>query len=99
MNLDELRQAMASDAAKENEQLKNEIKLLKKDLRIVKRDYKTFKKRITHDCQSLANRCWNLTCGSRCCFCNLSAFECSHDTMTYEQKLEVAKKMMKEEEQ
>ena len=98
MNLEELRQAMASDAAKENEQLKNEIKLLKEDLRIVKRDYKTFKKRITHDCQSLANRCWVLTHGSMCCFCNLSAFECSHDTMNYEQKLEVAKKMMKEEE-
>ena len=30
MNLEELRQAMASDAEKENEQLKNEIKLLKK---------------------------------------------------------------------
>ena len=98
MNLEEQRKAMASDAAKENEQLKNEIKLLKKDLRIVKRDYKTFKKRITHDCQLLADRCWNLTCGSRCYSCNLSAFECSHDTMNDEQNLEIAKKMMKEEE-
>ena len=58
MNLEELRQAMASDA----------------------------------------NRCWVLTRGSMCCFCNLSTFECSHDTMSYEQKLEAAKKMMKEEE-
>lgn len=98
MNLEELRQAMASDTTKENKQLKNEIKLLEKDLRIIKSDYETFKKRITHDCQSLANRCWVLTRGSMCCFCNLSAFECSHDTMNYEQKLEVAKKMMKEEE-
>lgn len=97
MNLEELRQAMVSDATKENEQLKNEIKLLEKDLRIVKSDYDTFKKRITHDCQSLANRCWVLTHGSMCCFCNLSEFECSH-AMNYEQKLKIAKKMMKEDE-
>ena len=33
MNLDELRQAMASDATKENERLKNEVNHLREQLR------------------------------------------------------------------
>lgn len=87
MNLDELRQAMASDATKENERLKREVNLLREQLRD--------KELLTHDCLALANRCWALTGGTMCCFCELEAFKCPH-AMNYKQKIEAAKKMMEE---
>ena len=95
MNLDELRQAMASDATKENEQLKNEINLLREQLRVSKSDYEELKKFMTSDCQALANRCWALTEGAMCCFCTLYAFECPH-AWNYEEKVKFAKKMRQE---
>ena len=95
MNLDELRQAMASDATKENEQLKNEINLLREQLRVSKSDYAELKKFMTNDCQALANRCWVLTEGAMCCFCTLYAFECTH-AWNYEEKVKFAKKMRQE---
>lgn len=95
MNLDELRQAMASDATKENERLKSEVNLLREHLRDSKNDYAALKKLLTHDCQALANRCWALTFGSMCCFCELNTFKCPH-AMNYKQKLEAAKELMKE---
>lgn len=95
MNLDELRQAMASDATKENEHLKNEINLLHEQLRVSKSDYEVLEKFTNHDCQVLANRCWVLTGGTMCCFCELDAFECPH-TWSDDQKIKVAKKMRQE---
>lgn len=95
MNLDELRQAMASDATKENERLKREVNLLREQLRDSKSDYEALKKFLIHDCQALANRCWVLTRGTMCCFCELDAFKCPH-AMNYKQKIEAAKKMMEE---
>ena len=78
MNLDELRQAMASDATKENERLKREVNLLREQLRDSKSDHEALEKFLIHDCQALANRCWALTLGTMCCFCELDAFKCSH---------------------
>lgn len=95
MNLDELRQAMASDATIENEQLKNEINLLREQLRVLKRDYKELKKFTNHDCQVLANRCWALTGGTMCCFCELDEFKCPH-AWSDEEKIKAAKKMRQE---
>ena len=95
MNLDELREAMASDATKENERLKSEINLLRKHLRDSKDDFEALKENMTNDCLALANRCWVLTRGTMCCFCEFDAFKCPHG-MSYEQKFEVAKKMMEE---
>ena len=95
MNLDELRQAMASDATKENERLKREVNLLREQLRDSKSDYSAFKKFLIHDCLALANRCWALTGGTMCCFCEFDAFKCPH-AMNYKQKIEAAKKMMEE---
>ena len=95
MNLDELRQAMASDATIENERLKNEIKLLREQLQDTKSEYEEFKKYMTNDCRVLANRCWTLTGGTMCCFCRLDEFKCPH-SMNYEQKIKTAKKIMEE---
>ena len=97
MNLDELRQAMASDATKENERLKREVNHLREQLRDSKNDYEAFKKLLIHDCQCLANRCWALTLGTMCCFCEFDAFKCPH-ALNYKQKIEAANKLMNETE-
>lgn len=95
MNLDELRQAMASDATIENEQLKNEINLLREQLRNIESEYEKFKKYVTNDCKALANRCWALTGGTMCCFCELDGVECPH-AWSDDQKIKIAKKMRQE---
>lgn len=95
MNLDELRQAMASDATKENERLKREVNLLREQLCESKNDYAAFKNLLARDCRALANRCWALTLGTMCCFCEFDAFKCPH-AMNPKQKFEAAKELMKE---
>lgn len=95
MNLDELRNTLASDATKENERLKSEINLLREHLRDSQNDYEALEKFMTSDCTALANRCWTLTRGAMYIFCELDAFKCPH-AMSDEQKIKVAKKMMRE---
>ena len=94
MNLDELRQAMASDATKENERLRSEVNSLCEQLHDSKNDYAALKRFMIHDCLALAHRCWALTLGSMCCFCEFDAFKCPH-AMNHKQKLEAAKELMK----
>lgn len=95
MNLDEFRQAMASDATKENEQLKREVNHLREQLCESKNDYAAFKNLLARDCRALANRCYALTLGSMCCFCELNAFKCPH-AMNHKQKIDAAKELVKE---
>lgn len=95
MNLDELRQAMASDAKKENERLRSEVNSLRERLHNSKNDYAALKEFMIHDCRALANRCWALTLGTMCCFCELDAFKCPH-AMNHKQKIDAAKKLIKE---
>ena len=95
MNIEELRNTLASNATKENERLKTEINLLRKRLRDAQNDYEALKKFMTSDCIALANRCWTLTRGAMCVFCELDAFKCPH-AMSDDQKIKVAKKMMRE---
>ena len=95
MNLEELRNTLASDATKENKRLRTEINLLREHLRDARNDYEALKKFMTSDCITLANRCWTLTRGTMCVFCELEAFKCPH-AMSNDQKIKVAKKMMKE---
>lgn len=98
MNLDELRKAMASDATKENERLKSETDLLRKQLSDLENDYAELKKFLNDDCRALANRCFTLTQGTMCCFCELNEFRCQH-ALNYDQKIKIAKKLMKENKQ
>lgn len=95
MNLEELRNTLASDATKENERLKTEVNLLREHLRDSKNDYEALKKFMTSDCIALANRCWTLTRGAMCFFCELDAFKCPH-AMSDDQKIKAAKKMMED---
>ena len=95
MNLDELRKAMASDATKENERLKNETNLLRKQLSNLENDYAGLKKSLNDDCRALANRCFTLTKGTMCCFCELNEFKCQH-ALNDDQKIRIAKKLMEE---
>lgn len=98
MNLNELREAMASDATKENERLKSETNLLRKQLSDLENDYAGIKKSLNDDCRALANRCFTLTQGTMCCFCELNEFKCQH-SMNYDQKIRIAKKLMEESKQ
>ena len=74
MNLDELRQAMASDATKENERLKHKVSILREQLYDSEKNYEV----LIGDCLALANRCWVMSRGTICWSCALSVFECPH---------------------
>ena len=89
MNLEELLNT------KENERLKTEINLLREHLRDAQNDYEELKESMTSDCIALANRCWTLTSGAMCIFCELDAFKCPH-AMIDDQKIKATKKMMRE---
>lgn len=95
MNLEKLRNTLASDVIKENDRLKTEINLLREHLQDSKNDYEVLKKFMTSDCMALANRCWTLTRGATCIFCELDAFQCPH-AINDNQKIKITKKMMKE---
>ena len=64
MNLNELREAMASDATKENEELKREIKSLKKRYHKDTAHLRSCCHAQLEDLKALANRCWALTDGT-----------------------------------
>ena len=85
MNLDEFRNAMASDATKENEQLKHEVSVLRDQLRD--------SRKYCEELRQLMN--WVLSHGSTCGFCNLSMFDCPH-AWSNDQIIEAAKKMREE---
>ena len=95
MNLDELRKAMTSDATKENEELKRQLKSLRKKYDRESREMSEEIAALKSDCRSLGNRCFTLTHGSMCMFCNLSTTECPH-VLNDDQKIRMAKKLMEE---
>lgn len=95
MDLNEFRQKMESDATKENEHLRSEINLLRESLHDSKNYCEELKKLLTDDCQALANRCFVLTKGSMCCFCELNEFRCPH-AWSYDRKIKYAMKFMEE---
>lgn len=78
MNLNEFREAMASDATKENEELKQEIASLKEKYRKDAVHLRSCCGAQLEDLKALANRCWALTHGTMCCFCGLNVFKCPH---------------------
>lgn len=78
MNLDELREAMASDATKENEELRREIASLKGRYHKDTAYLRSCCSAQLEDLKALANRCWALTRGTMCCFCGLDVFKCPH---------------------
>lgn len=97
MNLNELREAMASDATKENASLKEENARLRQMVRYLTRNYTDDTNALKEDCRALSNRCFALTRGAMCCFCELNQYVCPH-ALTDMEKVERGKKWMEEAE-
>lgn len=100
MNLNELREAMASDATKENEKLKEENARLRHMVENLERDHRVACTNISalkEDCRALSNRCFTLTRGAMCCFCELGEYRCSY-ALTDMEKIEHIMKWMEEAE-
>lgn len=97
MNLNELREAMASDTTKENASLKEENARLRQMVRDLTRNYTDDTNALKEDCRALSNRCFALTRGAMCCFCELNQYVCPH-ALTDMEKAERGKKWMEEAE-
>ena len=95
MNLDEFRKAMESDATVENERLKRDLAEAEKSYREMSEGYMARIQKLNSDCRALANRCFALTHGAMCVFCELSDYHCKH-TMPIDNKVKAAKKLMEE---
>ena len=95
MNLDEFRQAMASDATVENKRLKRDLADVEKSYREMSEEYTDRIQRLNSDCRALANHCFALTHGAMCVFCELSDYHCKH-TMSIDDRITTAKKLMEE---
>ena len=95
MNLDEFREKMESDATKENDRLKRDLEDLEVKYDDMRKAYFEKVSTLNNDCEALANRCWVLTQGSMCCFCDLSEFKCQH-AMNDWQKVKAAMKFIEE---
>ena len=95
MNLDEFRKAMESDATVENGQLKRYLTEVEKRYHEMSEEYTDRIQRLNSDCRALANRCFALTHGEMCVFCELSDYCCKH-AMSIDDKLKAAKKLMED---
>ena len=95
MNLDEFRKAMESDATVENERLKRDLADVEKRYKEMSEEYTDRIQRLNSDCRALANRCFALTHGEICVFCELSDYCCKH-AMSIDYKVKAAKKLMEE---
>lgn len=95
MNLDEFRKAMESDATVENERLKRDLADVEKRYREMSEEYTDRIQRLNSDCQALANRCFALTHGAMCVFCELSNYCCKY-AMSIDDKVKTTKKLMEE---
>lgn len=95
MNLHELREAMASDATKENEELKRQLKSLEKKYDRDTRELSEKVEALTSDCRALGNRCFAFTYGSMCVFCELHTMECQH-ALPFDKKIRALEKIRRE---
>lgn len=95
MNLDEFRKAMESDATVENERLKRNLAKVEKLYHEMSEEYTDRIQRLNSDCRALANRCFALTHGEMCVFCELSDYRCKY-AMSIDDKIKAAKKLMEE---
>ena len=95
MNLYEFRKAMESDATVENERLKRDLSDVEKHYREMSEYYVARIQKLNSDCRALANRCFALTQGTMCVFCELSDYRCKH-AMSIDDRIKAAKKLMEE---
>lgn len=95
MNLDEFRKAMESDATVENERLKRDLADVEKRYHEMSEEYTDRIQRLNSDCRALTHRCFALTHGAMCVFCELSDYRCKQ-AMPIDDKIKAAKKLMEE---
>lgn len=95
MNLDEFRKAIESNATVENERLKRDLADIEKRYREMSEEYTDRIQRLNSDCQALANRCFALTHGAMCVFCELSNYCCKY-AISIDDKVKTTKKLMEE---
>ena len=95
MNLDEFRKAMESDATVENERLKRDLADVEKRYRKMSEEYTDRIQRLNSDCRALSNRCFALTQGAMCVFCELSNYCCKY-AISIDDKVKTVKKLMEE---
>lgn len=96
MNLEEFRKSLESDATIENKKLKIEIENLKKQLQRETSEHSQEKNALLNDCVALSNRCFALTRGAMCAFCQLSGFRCKR-ALSFDEKVITAKKLMEDD--
>lgn len=95
MNLAEFRNQMESDATFENERLKRDLADLEKKYNDMCKAYSEKVQDLNEDCRALTNRCFVLTQGSMCCFCELREFRRPH-AWSYDRKIKAAMAFMEE---
>ena len=96
MNLEEFRKSLESDATIENKKLKLEIENLKKQLQRETSEHSQEKNALLNDCKALSNRCFVLTHGTMCVFCQLSGFRCEH-ALSFDEKVITIRKALEED--
>ena len=77
MNIEEFRQALSSDATKENEQLKKQLLDLQTEYHEELLNLKEENKLLKDDCRALCERCYTVTKGSICQICAIE-YLCPH---------------------
>lgn len=77
MNIEEFRQALSSDATKENEQLKKQLLDLQTEYHKELLNLKEENKLLKDDCRILCERCYALTKRDACLFCAIE-YQCPH---------------------
>lgn len=95
MNLDEFRKAMESNATVENERLKRDLADVEKRYREMSEGYMARIQKLNSDCRALANRCFALTRGTLCMYCQLYDYQCPHG-LSIDDEIKAAKKLMEE---
>lgn len=91
MNLEEFRKYLESYAiANSNKMLETKIKELRREQENSLQDHNG----LMDDCRALASRCFALTQGYACWFCQLNTFTCEH-AIPFDKKLAIAEEFRK----
>lgn len=94
MNLHELREAMASDATKENQALKKKLTFLREQYNREVNHLRSCCNAQLKDLEALSNRCYASHLGSLCAFCSLETYRCPH-ALSVNEQIQIAKEMEK----
>ena len=92
MNLEEFRKYLESYAiANSNKMLETKIKELRREQENSLQDHNG----LMDDCRALASRCFALTQGRMCVFCQLNNFVCEHE-LSFDERVASAKELRAE---